>query len=292
MKEMGASFKELVQCFNTLVLTTQHNMKMMLPDLKNAKDYIDITVDALQSNADQPLNDQDRSDVEMALDGMCCGIRNLLLLSQKSRERSEKLDEDIKNLQQVVQNKRVIVEGRIDFGEQFKIIAQVIGAAGVYNATNALATNWVQHLERIPGLIRVGSLIYPPLRPILVSVVLGGITVATISMLVKQFWLKHNRRALNILENLFDHLMRLKEANDHFTKYMRNSEANANNVLINIKTLHRQITSSTPRIRKMNQAVCQRASNATCSMIDGIEKILAIDMEDWTSFSNQGILRV
>ncbi|CAF3069383.1 unnamed protein product [Rotaria sp. Silwood2] len=289
MAGMGTSLEELVHRLNSLVLTTQHNMKMMLPDLKNAKDYLDITVEALQSNADEPLNDQDRSDIEIALDGMCFGIQNLLQLSQKSGEQSEKLDQDIKNLQQTVQNKRVVVEGRIDFGEHFKIVSQAIAAVGTYTASNALTANGMQHLGRIPGLIRVGSLIYPPLRPILISVVLGGITASTISMLVKRFWLKHNYRALEILENLFDHLIRLNEANDRFGMYMRNSQTSANDVLVNIKTVQRQITSSSPRIRKMNQAVCQRASKATFSMIDSIEKVLAIDMADWTSFSAQRI---
>ncbi|CAF1428617.1 unnamed protein product [Adineta ricciae] len=289
MNEMGTSFKELVHCSNSLILTTQHNMRKMLPDLRNAKDYMDIIVQSLESNSNLPLNEQDRSDIETALNGMCFGTRNLLQLSQKSREQSEKLDQNIRSLQQTVQSKRVVVEGRIDFGEHFKHISQAIAAFGVYQATNALTTNSLQHLSRIPGFIQVGSRIYPPLRTILISVVLGGITVSSIGILVKRFWLKHNYRALEILENLFNHLMNLNEANDHFTKYMCDSEANANDVLTNIETLQRQITSTSPRIRRMNQAVCQRASTATNNMIDCIEKILAIDMTGWTSSAVQRV---
>jgi hypothetical protein len=285
MAGMGTSLQELVHCFSTLVLTTHHNMQMMLPDLRNAKDYMDITVDALESNTDQPLDDKDRTDIETALQGMYSGIEHLLQLSQKSRETSEKLDHDIKKLKQTIQNKRIIVEGRIDFGEHFKTIGQAIGVFGIYGASNALTANNMQYLSRIPGIIQVGSRMYPPLRAILVAVILGGITAATISMLVKRFWLKHNYRALGILEAIFDHLMRLSEANNHFTMYMRNSEASANDVKVNMQTLQRQITSSSQRIRKMNQAVCKRASNATSTMIDSIENVLAIDMTQWTSYS-------
>jgi hypothetical protein len=289
MADMGNFFEELVYCFTSLVLTTQHNMKMMLPDLNNARDYMNITVDALKSDTDQPLSNEDRTDIETALQGMCSGIENLLQLSRSSRERSEKIDQEIEILKQTVQNKRIVVEGRIDFGEHFKIISQAISAFGVYRASNALTLNSVPYLDRIPGLIQVGSRIYPPLRPVLISIAIGGITLATISMLVKRFWLKRNYRALEILESLLDHLMRLNQANNHFTMYMRNSEANANDVLVNIRTLQQQITSSSPRIRKMNQNVCERASKATSEMIDSIEKVLTIDLNPWTSYSTHRI---
>jgi hypothetical protein len=43
-------FEELVYSFASLVLTTQHNMKMMFSDLNNVNDYMDIMVDALGLN--------------------------------------------------------------------------------------------------------------------------------------------------------------------------------------------------------------------------------------------------
>ena len=156
---------------------------------------------------------------------------------------------------------------------------------GVYQAVNALTTNNMQRLSSMPGLIRVGSRLYPPLRPLLIAAVLGGVTIGSISILIKQFWLKYNYHALEILERLFVHLMRLSEANNHFTMYMRNSEATANDVFVNIQTLKQQITSSSVRIRKMNRAVCKRASKATTEMIDSIEKVLTIDINQWASYS-------
>ncbi len=285
MVDMGNFFKELVYCFTSLVLTTQHNMRMMLPDLNNARDYMNITVDALKSDTDQQLSNEDRTDIETALQGMCSGISHLLELSRSSRERSEKINQEIETLKQTVQNKRIVVEGRIDFGEHFKMISQAISFVGVYQASNALTLNSMPYLARIPGLLQVGSRIYPPVRPILLGVAIGGITLATISMLVKRFWLKRNYRALEILESILDHLMRLSQANNHFTMYMRNSEANANDVFVNIQTLQQQITSSSPRIRKMNKNVCERASKATSQMIDSIEKVLAIDLTEWASYS-------
>lgn len=290
MADMANFFEELVSCFTSLVLTTQHNMKMMLPDLYNARDYMDIIVNALGSNTNEQLCDEDRTDIETALQGMCSGVKHLLEFSKNSRERSEKLDQDIKDLQKTVQNKRIIVEGRIDFGERFKYISQAIAGIGTYQAANALTANNMQYLSRIPGFIQVGSRIYPPLRPILIAVVLGGITLATISILMKRFWLKHNYRALEILEKIFDHLMRLSEANDHFTRYMRNSEASTNDVLVNIETLQTQITSSSARIRAMNKSVCQRAFTATSNMIDSIENILKIDVNQWISYSTHQII--
>jgi hypothetical protein len=285
MADMGNFFKELVYCFTSLVLTTQHNMRMMLPDLNNARDYMNITVDALKSDTDQQLSNEDRTDIETALQGMCSGISHLLELSRSSRERSEKINQEIETLKQTVQNKRIVVEGRIDFGEHFKMISQAISFVGVYQASNALTLNGIPYLARIPGLLQVGSRIYPPVRRILLGVAIGGITLATISMLVKRFWLKRNYRALEILESILDHLMRLSQANNHFTMYMRNSEANANDVFVNIQTLQQQITSSSPRIRKMNKNVCERASKATSQMIDSIEKVLAIDLTEWASYS-------
>ncbi len=285
MADMGSFFKELVYCFTSLVLTTQHNMRMMLPDLNNARDYMNITVDALKSDTDQQLSNEDRTDIETALQGMCSGISHLLELSRSSRERSEKINQEIETLKQTVQNKRIVVEGRIDFGEHFKMISQAISFVGVYQASNALTLNGIPYLARIPGLLQVGSRIYPPVRRILLGVAIGGITLATISMLVKRFWLKRNYRALEILESILDHLMRLSQANNHFTMYMRNSEANANDVFVNIQTLQQQITSSSPRIRKMNKNVCERASKATSQMIDSIEKVLAIDLTEWASYS-------
>jgi hypothetical protein len=287
MADMGSFFEELVYCFTSLVLTTQHNMKMMLPHLNNARDYMNITIDALGSNTDQPLSEEDRSDINTALQGMCSGIEHLLKLSQSSRERSEKINQEIETLKQTVQSKRIVVEGRIDFGEHFKIISQAISAVGVYRASNALTLSNIPYLDRFPSLIQVGSRIYPPLRPILIGFAIGGITLATISMLVKRFWLKQNYRALEILGTILEHLMRLSQANNHFTMYMRNSEASANDVLVNIRTLQQQITSPSARIRKMNRNVCERASKATTEMIDSIEKVLVIDLSQWTSYSTQ-----
>ncbi|CAF1373971.1 unnamed protein product [Adineta ricciae] len=282
-------FVERIQRVPELIESIKQLLDEIQREMNEMNEMAQYEKDSLESNSNLPLNEQDRSDIETALNGMCFGTRNLLQLSQKSREQSEKLDQNIRSLQQTVQSKRVVVEGRIDFGEHFKHISQAIAAFGVYQATNALTTNSLQHLSRIPGFIQVGSRIYPPLRTILISVVLGGITVSSIGILVKRFWLKHNYRALEILENLFNHLMNLNEANDHFTKYMCDSEANANDVLTNIETLQRQITSTSPRIRRMNQAVCQRASTATNNMIDCIEKILAIDMTGWTSSAVQRV---
>lgn len=123
----------------------------------------------------------------------------------------------------------------------------------------------------------------------MVGIAVSGIAVATISMLVKRFWLKHNHQALKILGEILEHLMCLNQANNHFTMYMRNSEANANDALINIQTLQKQITSSSPRIRKMNKNVCERASKATTEMIDSIQKILTIDLTRWTAYPNHQI---
>ena len=109
MAGMGALLEELVQCFINLVQTIQHNLHSMLPDLLMTKDHVDIVADALDANAEQPLSEADQTDIRLALEGMQVGIQNLLQAAQKSQEKSEKLDEDIKELQRTVESKRVIV---------------------------------------------------------------------------------------------------------------------------------------------------------------------------------------
>lgn len=155
MADMGTSFEELVHCFTSLVLTTQHNMKLMLPDLYNANDYMNIIIEALESNTetDLSLNKGDREDIEVALQGMCSGIKNFLELSRNSRERSEKINRDIETLKQTVHSKRIVVEGRIDFGEHFKNITQAVSVFGIYRASNALTFSNMSLLNRIPGFL-------------------------------------------------------------------------------------------------------------------------------------------
>ncbi|CAF1391296.1 unnamed protein product [Didymodactylos carnosus] len=125
--DTAAEFENIIQCYIRLVLSTKHNMKMMVPHLDEAKTHMKVTVDTLAPESSEPSVQRDKDDIQIALRGMSSSVRKLLELAQSSKEKSDKLDERIAAMKRNVQNKKLIMEGRIDFSESSPMLGLGLG---------------------------------------------------------------------------------------------------------------------------------------------------------------------
>ncbi|CAF3776502.1 unnamed protein product [Rotaria sp. Silwood1] len=279
--DMANELRDLIQCFVRMVTQAKHNVNMMLPLLKAAKSQMGIVQDVMSTDPSKALNGIDKRDIQLALNRMSSGIQSLLDLAKSATAESQKLDDRIHNMTNSVQSKKVTVEERLDVANFcFKC------AVPVSTITSGAAVGGLVAAELFGG---VGALIiagtaFPPITAIISACILGGACAGTVILLVKKFWARHQLKALNYLNQIFEGLVELSSANAHFMRYMADTEEKANTVSQHIQDI--QLCLESERQRRANHNVCDVAIDSTTSMIESLERISNLDISKWSDTSN------
>ena len=163
-------FQTLIQAFLKVVMNTKHSMKMVEPHLDSAVVHMEIMSDALAPDSNAPLSTEDLKDVEIALTNMSSGIVKLLEHARSSNEQSVQLDKKINDLKENIENKIVVVEKRIGFGNILPKLGATLGMIAGVNAANMA-------VESIAfggaGAVVLGGFSFPPLGAILLGLLLN-----------------------------------------------------------------------------------------------------------------------
>jgi hypothetical protein len=279
--DMANELRDLIQCFVRMVMQAKHNVNMMLPLLSAAKSQMTIVQDVMNTDPTQALNEIDKKDIQLALNRMSTGIQNLLSLAKSSTTESQKLDERIHNMTNSVQSKKVVVEERLEIASFCFKYAQPVTAA----ASGATVGGFVaaESFGGVGALVIAGTA-FPPVTAIIAATILGGICAGTATILVKKFWARHQLKALNYLDKIFEGLVQLNSANMHFMRYMADTEEKANTVSQHMLDI--QLCLESERQRRVNHNVCTVAIDSTTAMIESLQRISSLDISQWTDSSN------
>ena len=278
--DMANELRDLIQCFVWMVMQSKHNVNMMLPLLNAAKTQMTIVQDVMNIDPSEVLNEIDKKDIHLALKRMSSGIEKLLSLAKSSTAVSQKLDERIHNMTNTVQTKKMIVEERLDIAKfcfKCSMPASAIvsgGAVGGLVAAESFGGT---------GALIIAGTAFPPVTAIVGACMLGGIGAGTAILLVKKFWGRHQLKALNYLNQIFENLVQLNSANIHFMRYMTDTEEKANTVSQHIQDI--QLCLESERQRRANRTVCITAIESTTAMMESLKKISDIDISKWTDTS-------
>ncbi|CAF1616746.1 unnamed protein product [Rotaria sp. Silwood1] len=279
--DMANELRDLIQCFVRMVTQAKHNVNMMLPLLKAAKSQMGIVQDVMSTDPSKALNGIDKRDIQLALNRMSSGIQSLLDLAKSATAESQKLDDRIHNMTNSVQSKKVTVEERLDVANFcFKC------AVPVSTITSGAAVGGLVAAESFGGIgaLIIAGTAFPPITAIIGACILGGACAGTVILLVKKFWARHQLKALNYLNQIFEGLVELSSANAHFMRYMANTEEKANTVSQHIQDI--QLCLESERQRRANHNVCDVAIDSTTSMIESLERISNLDISKWSDTSN------
>jgi hypothetical protein len=279
--DMANELRDLIQCFVRMVMQAKHNVNMMLPLLTAAKSQMTIVQDVMNTDPTQALNEIDKRDIQLALNRMSSGIQNLLSLAKSSMAESQKLDERIHNMTNSVQSKKVIVEERLDIAKFCFKYAVPVGTIASGGAVGGLVA--AESFGGIGALVIAGTA-FPPVTAIIGACILGGVCAATVIILVKKFWARHQLRALNYLNQIFEGLVQLNSANMNFMRYMADTEEKANTVSQHMEDI--QLCLESERQRRANRDVCTVAIDSTTAMIESLKQISSLDISKWTDTSN------
>ncbi|CAF2138670.1 unnamed protein product [Rotaria magnacalcarata] len=278
---MANELRDLIQCFVRMVMQAKHNINMMLPKLTAAKTQMTIVHEVMSIDPTQTLNQIDKKDIELALNRMSTGIKNLLNLAKVSTAESRKLDERIHNMTNSVQSKKVIVEERLEIAQfcfKYSIpVSALTTGAGVGGLVLAEAFGGT-------GALVIAGTAFPPIAAIIGACIIGGVAAGSVILLVKKFWERHQLKALNYLEKIFESLVQLNSANMHFMRYMADTEEKANAVSEHIQDI--QLCLESERQRRTNRDVCIVAIDSTIAMIESLQRISNLDISEWTDTSN------
>ena len=279
--DMANELRDLIQCFVRMVMQAKHNVNMMLPLLTAATTQLTIVHDVMSTDPSQKLNDVDKKDIHLALDRMSSGIQQLLRIAKSSTAESQKLDERIHNMTNTVQSKKVIVEERLDvanFCFKYAVPAGTITSGAAIGGCVA-----AESLGGVGALVIAGTA-FPPITALVGACILGGMCAATATFLVKKFWSRHQLKALEYLNQIFEGLIQLNSANMNFMRYMTDTEEKANTVSQHIQDI--QLCLESERQRRVNRDVCTIAIESTAEMIDSLRQISNLDISQWTDGSN------
>ena len=134
------------------------------------------------------------------------------------------------------------------------------------------------------GTLVIAGTAFPPIKAIIAAFLLGGMCCETVSLLVKKFWARHQLKALEYLEKIFEGLVELKSANTKFMCCMADAEEKANAVSQHIQDI--QLCLESERQRRTNHDVCTVAMQSTRAMIESLKQISNLDMSIWTDNPN------
>ncbi|CAF0882922.1 unnamed protein product [Rotaria sordida] len=257
--DMANELRDLIQCFVRMVMQAKHNVNMMLPLLTAAKSQMTIVQDVMGTDPTQALNEIDKIDIQLALNRMSTGIQNLLSLAKSSTVEKERLE---------------IV------GFCFKY-AMPVGSLAPGAAIGGCVA--AETFGGVGALVIAGTA-FPPVTAIIGACILGGLCAGTAILLVKEFWGRHQLKALSYLDQIFEGLVQLNSANMNFMRYMTDTEEKANTVSQHIQDI--QLCLESERQRRANHDVCTVAIDSTTAMIESLKQISNIDISKWTDTSN------
>ena len=279
--DIANELRDLIQCFVRMVMHAKHNVNMMVPLLSTAKSQMTVVQDVMNTDPTQALNEIDKKDIQLALNRMSEGIQNLLSLAKSSMNEGHILDERIHKLTNSIQSKKCVVEERLEIAnfcfKHAKSAAAVTSGATVGGLVVGESFGGV-------GALVIHGRAFPPVTAIIAATILGGICAATVTALVKKFWVRHQLKALDYLNQIFESLIQLNSANTHFIGYMADTEEKANTVSQHMKDI--QLCLESERQRRVNHNVCTVAIDSTTAMIESLQRISNLDISQWTDSSN------
>ncbi|CAF0853723.1 unnamed protein product [Adineta steineri] len=280
--DTARELQDLIHSFIQLVANTQRNMALVIPHLQESINHIEVIADALKPSSTEPLENRDKEDIKIALEGMSTGIEKLLELARTSKKESNNLDEKIAIMKGNIQQKQIVIKGRLEVAQLAPWLGLTVGGFGGFAAAGAAIS--VEALGGA-GVIIVGGMAFPPVFALLVAALLGGSIIGSVVLLVNKLWAKHNTTALDYLNKILDLLAKLSNANLDFSRYMNKAELGAYKILNETDQIQRTITSGSERYRKLNIQICTQAIESTKAMITCIDEIGNVDMSEWTNSS-------
>lgn len=281
--DIANELQDLIQSFIKLVVNTKRNMQLTMSPLQRSIDHMEVIADALSSVSGESLEDRDTQDIQLALEGMSSGIKNLLKLVRSSKQESGDLDEKINTMKRNLQEKRIVIEGRLELA---KLAPWAGVGGGVVTGVIVAGATAAAPVLGGAGAIVIGNLVFPPMAAIIAAALVGGVLFGSIVYLVKKLWARHNDNALKYLSKILNLLVKLSDANLNFSNYMAKAEVNSSRILDGVIEIQRTITSGSERYRKINARICKEAIQSTNEMITCINEIIKIDMSEWSNSSN------
>lgn len=72
--DLAREIQDLIHSFIKLVVNTKRNMELVIAPLQQSINHIEVIADALSPHSNQPLQNRDKEDIQIALQGMSTGI--------------------------------------------------------------------------------------------------------------------------------------------------------------------------------------------------------------------------
>ncbi|CAF0767993.1 unnamed protein product [Adineta ricciae] len=279
--DMANELRDLIQCFVRMVMQVKHNVNMTLPLLTEAITQMEVVQDVLNTDPSNALSDSDKKDIRLALEQMSSGIDKLLNLSRSATNESRQLDDHIHSMTNSVQSKKVIVEERLELAKFCLKYATPASSLGSGTAVGGLVV--AESFGGVGALVIAGTA-FPPVTAIIGAFLLGGVCAGTATILVKKFWVRHQLKALDYLEKIFENLIELKSANRCFMGCMADTEEKANTGAVHIQSI--QLCLESERQRRAHHNVCKVAIESTTAMIASLKRISNLDISTWADTSH------
>jgi hypothetical protein len=280
--DIDQELQDLIHCFIKLVGNTKRNMELVISPLQGSINHMEVIADVLSLDSAKPLESRDKEDIEIALKGMSSDIEKLLTLAEKSKKESNDLDDKIAIMKGNIQQKRIVIQGRLELSKCAPWLGAASGGFGGFVvAQGAINTTILGGA----GALIIGGMAFPPVYAIIAAALIGGVVVGGIVLLVQKLWAKQNRKALNYLNEIFGLLVKLSDANLYFSNYMNKAEVGASKILNETQQIQQSIASGSERYRKINVRICTETIQSTKAMITCIDEIVKVDMTQWVNSS-------
>jgi hypothetical protein len=144
--DIAQELQDLIHCFIKIVVNTKRNMELVISPLQGSINHMEVIADALSPDSAKPLESRDEEDIEIALEGMSSGIEKLLTLAEKSKKESNDLDDKIAIMKGNIQQKRIVIQGRLELANCAPIIAAaLIGGVVVGGIVLLVQKLWAKH---------------------------------------------------------------------------------------------------------------------------------------------------
>ncbi|CAF1229726.1 unnamed protein product [Didymodactylos carnosus] len=254
--EIANHFEMLTSEFGELVLTTQHNMAMLLPHLSEAREHIDVLTNALQpSSSEAPLSSTDQTDVNLALKELAEGVRAMIKNARVDQRHSHELDQRLKEFQVIVAAKSDTAQRRVNFAQYFYFLGPALSSAlGGALAELACEQGALRSVSFVSSTGGASALITA--HPIIGGLMLGGGLAISVVAIVHHLWTRHQKNAIVFLTTICDQLVKLSAANRSLMKELNRFEEAAYDMSVKVDQIARTITSSSAQYRAKNARVC------------------------------------
>eukprot|EP01111_Echinosteliopsis_oligospora_P016044 TRINITY_DN6544_c0_g1_i2.p1 TRINITY_DN6544_c0_g1~~TRINITY_DN6544_c0_g1_i2.p1 ORF type:complete len:413 (-),score=54.57 TRINITY_DN6544_c0_g1_i2:103-1341(-) len=202
--------EDLMISFSRMVLETKEQAARLYNHLDVISDEIQILEDALSA---EKWTSQDKKDAATAIDQLHKGAQNSIKFAEERKAENKALDERAGHLKKIVNDKQVIIKGRLNlFGN-----SAISPTAGILGGVLCGGSGTITGLLGAEALL-IGSVAVSPLVAVVFGAAIVGVGIGVIVKMVQNFFVNHNTKGLHTLKEIYKQLIVLQAANVSFTK--------------------------------------------------------------------------